>query len=166
MHASHMTLNLDQWYGQDDRYQRVGKMFCPYHAKNGVVDGVGENLGSNAEMKKAKPAKQAAEQDALVGHGQKMFSVRENGRPIILRRDFDSTDGGHAGLHFVALQEGISDFTKTRNAMNGSDIADETAVGQRNNNGILQYLDVTNRGNYLVPPRALRALPTPEGDRA
>ena len=158
-HVSHMNLNLDQWYEQDGRYQRVGKMFCPYHAQNNVVEGTGENLGSTAKMKKAKPAKKAAETDGMVGHSQKMFSVREHGRPIILRRDFDSTDGGHAGLHFVCFQRTMSDFVKTRHAMNGTDLAKESALGQRNNNGILQYLDVTNRGNYLVPPRSLRSLP-------
>ena len=35
------------------------------------------------------------------------------------------------------------------------------AVGQRTNNGILQYLTVERRGNYLVPPRRHRALPSP-----
>jgi len=43
--------------------------------------------------------------------------------------------------------------------MNGTDVADESAVGQRLNNGILQYMRVERRGNYLLPPRDLRALP-------
>ncbi|MFB6135887.1 MAG: Tat pathway signal protein [Halobacteriaceae archaeon] len=166
MHASHMTLDLDQWYEQDDRYQRVGKMYSPYHARNDVVDGTGENLGADAKMGEAKPVERAAEEDALVGHGQKMFRLREDGRPLILRRDFDSTDYGHAGLHFVAFQRRIGDFVDTREAMNGTDLAGSTAVGQRNNNGLLQYVDVTRRGNYLVPPRPARALPTPEGTDA
>jgi len=37
--------------------------------------------------------------------------------------------------------------------MNGTDVADQSAVGTRNNNGILQYMSVDRRGNYLVPPR-------------
>jgi len=163
-HLSHMTLNLEQWYDQDDRDQRVGKMFCPFHAENDVVDGVGDNLGDTARIDDAKPAAQAAEEDGLVGHSQKMFSVREDDRPVILRRDFDSTDGGHAGLHFLSYQQTISDFVDTRVAMNGDDVAADSPVGRRNNNGLLQYIDVTRRGNYLVPPRSLRALPTPEGD--
>jgi hypothetical protein len=85
--------------------------------------------------------------------------IREEDKPIILRRDFDSTDDGQAGLHFLALQRQISDFVKTREAMNGTDLTGQSAVGQRNNNGILQYMNVTNRGNYLLPPRSLRALP-------
>jgi len=163
-HASYMRLNLRQWYEQDDREQRVGKMFCPYHAENDVVEGPGDNLGTDAGMAKAKPAGRAAEEDGLVGHNQKMVDVREDGRPIILRRDFDSTDGDHAGLHFVSFQRTIDDFVATREAMNGADIATDSPVGQRTNNGILQYVDVANRGNYLVPPRSRRALPTPTGD--
>ncbi|PSQ37240.1 Tat pathway signal protein, partial [Halobacteriales archaeon QS_9_70_65] len=38
------------------------------------------------------------------------------------------------------------------------------AVRQRVNNGILRYIFVKNRGNFLVPPRELRALPTPDGE--
>ncbi len=159
-HISHMQLNLDQWYEQDGRFQQVGKMFCPHHAEQKTVKGTGANLGTDSAMDQAKKATDAAREDGLVGHSQKMVSVRENGRPIILRRDFDSTDGGHAGLHFLALQRGIGDFVKTRQAMNGTDLASNSAVGQRNNNGILQYIDVTHRGNYFLPPRSLRALPT------
>ena len=45
--------------------------------------------------------------------------------------------------------------------MTGADVADESPVGSRVNNGILQYLFVERRGNFLVPPREHRALPTP-----
>jgi hypothetical protein len=78
---------------------------------------------------------------------------------VILRRDFDSTDGGQAGLHFLSIQESIADFAATKAMMNGTDVADESAVGQSVNNGILQYMTVERRGNYLLPPRDLRALP-------
>ena len=94
-----------------------------------------------------------------------MVNVREDDSPIIIRRDFDSTDGGQARLHFLALQRTISDFEKTRKAMNGTELAKQSALGQRNNNGILQYMSVNHRGNYLLPPRRHRALPpaNPEG---
>jgi hypothetical protein len=110
-------------------------------------------------MDKCNHAKDAARKEGVVGHSQKMSRIREENKPIILRRDFDSTDDDQAGLHFLALQRRISDFVKTREAMNGTDLAEQSAVGQRNNNGILQYMNVTNRGNYLLPPRSLRALP-------
>jgi hypothetical protein len=44
--------------------------------------------------------------------------------------------------------------------MTGPEIAGE-GVGQRLNNGILQYIFVRRRGNYLIPPRSRRALPRP-----
>ena len=156
---SRLTLQLDQWYEQDSRSQRVGKMFCPFHAENDLVEGTGENLGTSSQMNKCPAAEESARGKGLVGHSQKNARVRENNRPIILRRDFDSTDGGEAGVHFLSLQRTISDFLKTREAMNGTDLAEESALGQINNNGILQYVTVTRRGNYLLPPRELRALP-------
>ncbi|MFC6725053.1 Tat pathway signal protein, partial [Halobium palmae] len=94
-----------------------------------------------------------------VGHSQKTARVREDGRPIILRRDFDSTDGGEASVHFVSLQRDVADFVTTREAMNGTDVTDAPAVKQRVNNGILEYTFVERRGNYLLPPRSLRSLP-------
>jgi hypothetical protein len=156
---STIKLHLEQWYEQDSRYQRVAKMFCPAHAKSGIVEGDGDNLGQSSEMDQCPPAKQSARQSGVVGHSQKTARVREDGRPIILRRDFDSTDGDEATLHFLSLQQAVSDFTETREAMTGTDLAEDTALGMTNNNGILQYMTVTRRGNYFLPPRELRALP-------
>jgi len=136
-------------------------MFCPGHAENGTVEGVGENLGTTSGMDDCADPMRAAKASGMVGHSQKMVPVREDGRPLILRRDFDTTDGDRAGLHFVALQRTIEDFVTTRTAMNGIDVAANTAVGTRTNNGILQYLTVVRRGNFLVPPRPHRALPRP-----
>lgn len=159
-HISKLQLNLDQWYNQDDRWQRVAKMFCPHHAKNDVVEDAGDNLGTSSKIDDCRPTAEAAREMGVVGHSQKSARVRDDDEsPLILRRDFDSTDGGQAGLHFLALQRGIADFVETREAMNGTDIAETSAVGQRNNNGILQYIRTERRGNYLVPPRSLRALP-------
>lgn len=157
---STIKLHLDQWYDQDSRSQRVGKMFCPAHAESGAVEGVGDNLGDSSKMDDCPPAETAARESGLVGHSQKAARARENDRPIILRRDFDSTDGEEATLHFLSLQQAIADFTDTRESMTGTDLAEESALGRKNNNGILQYMSVTRRGNYLLPPRGLRALPT------
>ncbi|MDT3436835.1 MULTISPECIES: Dyp-type peroxidase domain-containing protein [Halobacteriales] len=158
-HISKLQLNLNQWYNQDDRWQREAKMFCPYHAENDVIEGTGDNLGTSSKIDDCKPVDETAREMGVVGHSQKSAAARENDTPIILRRDFNSTDGGQAGLHFLALQRGIGDFEKTRKAMNGTDVSKQSAVGQRNNNGILQYIRTERRGNYLVPPRSLRALP-------
>jgi hypothetical protein len=45
--------------------------------------------------------------------------------------------------------------------MNGTDLSETAAVGGRSNNGILQYMTVKRRGNFLLPPREHRAFPTP-----
>ena len=46
--------------------------------------------------------------------------------------------------------------------MNGTDLTEATPViRQRVNNGILEYIFVANRGNWLVPPLSKRALPRP-----
>ena len=158
-HLSKITLNLNQWYEQDSRSQRVSKMFCPFHAENDAVEGVGENLGTDSGVGDCPEAQEGARTKGVVGHSQKMVSVREDDSPIILRRDFDSTDDGEAGVHFLSLQRSISDFEDTREAMNGTDLVERSALGQRNNNGILQYMNVERRGNYLVPPRRHRSLP-------
>jgi hypothetical protein len=162
-HISMIRLNLQQWYEQDSRYHRVATMFCPVHAEKGLVEGTGENLGDSSKMSETGcPAhtEEHAREYGVVGHSQKSARAREDDSPIILRRDFDSTDDDTATLHFVSLQRAISDFEKTREAMNGTDVAARSAVGQRLNNGILQYMTVTHRGNYLIPPRERRALPT------
>jgi len=163
-HLSLLRLHLDQWYEQDSRYHRVATMFCPAHAEEGAVDGVGENLGDTSEMtERGCPAHttEDAHEHGVVGHSQKSARARAEDSPLMIRRDFDSTDDERATLHFLSLQETIADFRETREAMNGVDVAADTPVGQRQNNGILQYLSVERRGNYLLPPRRHRALPTP-----
>ena len=160
---SRIRLQLEQWYEQDSRDQRVAKMFCPVHAEENLVDGVGENLGDESKMTDEciQNVEEHARTKGMVGHSQKSARARKDGSPIILRRDFDSTDGGEAGLHFISLQRQISDFVDTREAMNGADLAENSAVGQKTNNGILQYMSVKRRGNFLLPPRQLRSLPQP-----
>ncbi|WP_247001885.1 DUF7405 family protein [Halosolutus gelatinilyticus] len=160
-HLSKIHLHLDQWYEQDSREQRVAKMFCPAHAAENRVEGAGHNLGNASGVEDCiDRAEEDARTSGIVGHAQKAGRAREDGDPIILRRDFNSTDDDQAGLHFLAHQRSIADFVATREAMTGSDLTDG-AVGARTNNGILQYMTVRNRANYFVPPRRLRALPSP-----
>ncbi len=160
---SSMSIDLVQWYEQDTRWQREAKMFCPAHADEDRVEGVGDNLGTEPmtdDCKGEEAVREHAREYGTVGHSEKMTRVRdEDDDPLMIRRDFNSTDGGRAGLHFLAVQESIDDFVETREAMNAADIAGDTAVGARTNNGILQYLDVRSRANYVLPPREKRALP-------
>lgn len=156
-----LRLHLEQWYEQDSRYHRVATMFCPAHAEEETVKGVGNNLGDSSKMEEKciENVQEDARNYGTVGHSQKSAQARKNNSPIILRRDFDSTDDNRATLHFLSLQEKISDFIDTRKAMNGTELSAKSPVGQRSNNGILQYITVKNRGNYLIPPRNLRSLP-------
>jgi hypothetical protein len=163
-HVSKINLHLDQWYEQDSRSHRVASMFCPAHAEEGTVEGTGTNLGdTNAVVESGCPAhaEDDARKEGVVGHAQKAGRAREDGEPLILRRDFDSTDDGRASVHFLSLQREISDFVATRTAMTGSDLTGTGAVGRRSNNGILRYMTVQRRGNFLLPPRDHRAFPTP-----
>ena len=162
LHVSTMDLNLRQWFEQDSHYQRVAKTFSPDHADEGVGD-IGETLGSATG---AKAVADEAESDArtrgIVGHAQKAARARDaDGTPPLLRRDVNTVDGDTPGVHFIAYQRTIDDFVRVREAMTGADLT-EAGVGQRLNNGILQYILVRRRGNFLVPPRSQRALPEPQ----
>ncbi|WP_226479684.1 DUF7405 family protein [Natrinema amylolyticum] len=161
IHLSKIQLHLHQWYEQDSRDQRVAKMFSPTHADDDLVEGAGHNLGDSSGVAEVGgDAAADARNRGTVGHAQKAARAREDGEPIILRRDFDSTDDDRAAVHFLSLQRSIADFVKTRRAMTGSDLT-EGSVNSRTNNGILQYISVRNRANYLVPPRRHRSLPEP-----
>jgi hypothetical protein len=94
-------------------------------------------------------------------------------------------------MNFISLQRFIGEFLDVRRAMNcpahGGDFAQREAEGEEDgeggdgqsaggsgcpahaqvpgeNNGIDGFLEVLSRGTYLVPPRSLRALPTPNGE--
>jgi len=162
---SQIRLRLGDWYGEQDHGERVSEMFCPFHAEEGLVEETGESLGDSSRVDDCPEDLDAtAREHGRVGHAQKNARVREDGSPIILRRDFNSTDGDEAGVHFLSLQRSLADFVKTREAMNGTDQTRNLQIRQRVNNGILEYTFVKRRGNYLVPPRSRRALPAPEAE--
>jgi hypothetical protein len=120
-------------------------------------------------------AAEQAQEYGRVGHAQKAARANrdEDGNVKLLRRHFESIDAnfqpdnagfpdqadGVASLHFPSLQRRISDFEAVRTAMNGADLTQNPAIRTRVNNGILEYIFVRHRGNFLVPPTRLRALP-------
>ncbi len=163
-HVSMLRTQLNAWWDQENHHQRVAKMFSPTHAAEERVGEWGEKLGSAPGVADLPTdAIEYAREEGVVGHAQKAARARDDdGTPPLLRRDFPTTDDDHTGLHFLTLQESIADFVRVREAMTGRDIADESGVGARLNNGILQYVFVRRRGNYLVPPRAHRSLPKPD----
>lgn len=161
MHISTLDLQLRTWFEQDSHHQRVEKMFSPQHADEGAVGTVGERLGTETGVAGdiAYSTADNARNQGVVGHAQKAARARdEDGTPPLLRRDFNTVDGDRPGVHFVSLQRRIDEFVEVREAMTGADLAGN-GVGQRLNNGILQYIFVRRRGNFIVPPRADRSLP-------
>lgn len=158
---SSLDIQLDVWFEQENHAQRVMKTFSPDHDEDAVGD-IGEALETSNGLTDEQIAntEDDARSPGVVGHAQKAARAREDGDPIILRRDFNTVDGDTPGLHFLSLQRGMGDFRRVRDAMTGADLD----VGITQNNGILGYIFVDRRGNYLLPPRSRRALPTATPD--
>jgi hypothetical protein len=158
MHVSAMDLTLDTWYHGVDEAGRVRRMF----AADRTPADIGRHPGGLDNP--ARDLAAVARRHGVIGHAESMAAVRRNGRPRILRRDFDSADGDAAQVHFVALGRSIADFEATREAMNAARATNAGAgVGAQVNNGINEWITVTARGNYLLPPRPQRICPGLEG---
>lgn len=154
MQASYMRLRLETWYEQLDQRERVARMYAPQ-----VSPQQAERFTADA---KSDPGGfgEAVRRYGVIGHSQSMARVRRKGKPLILRRDFDTVDGGQAGLHFVSIQRSIEDFVKTRNAMNASSAQlQNPSITDTVNNGINEFIFVLKRGNYILPSRAERSFP-------
>jgi len=164
-HVSNIRQRLRDWYGEQTFEERVMEMFSPGHAEGGLVEGVGANLGDSSGIDQfVDDLADHASEFGRVGHAQKAARANRDadGNVRLLRRHFESTDDDIASLHFPSLQQGITAFEEVRRAMNGGDLTDNPAIRQRVNNGILEYIFTEHRGNFLVPPRRHRALPTPQ----
>ena len=163
-HLATIRQRLQDWYVENDFEERVRKTFSPAHAAEERVEGAAHNLGDHSgvtpELTDRVP--EDAREFGQIGHAQKMAAANrgDDGEPLLLRRHFESTDGDEASLHFPSLQRDVEQFERVREAMNGTDV-DSPTVRQRVNNGILEYVFVKRRGNFLVPPRRHRALPAP-----
>jgi len=157
MQVSRLEHDLASWYDHGHQ-ERTKRMFSPAHDTEDVGD-VGEDLASfSGVIESVVEHTEAHAEDGVVGHGQKIAHARdEDFRQRILRRDFNITD--EEGMHFDSWQRGIGDFLAVRKAMNGDHV--DTDVDAESN-GILDFIDVTNRATFLMPPRSLRALPTPQ----
>ena len=161
MAVSYMTLSLDGWYGELSYAQRVARMYSPQTTPAQVA-----RFTTDAESNPAL-LDQAIRGHGVIGHAQASARARRRGSPIILRRDFDTVDGGQAGLHFVSLQRTIADFIATRTAMNQADAQLENPVITATvNNGINAFIFVQRRANYILPARSQRAFPLLTGRSA
>ncbi|WP_227357465.1 DUF7405 family protein [Haladaptatus salinisoli] len=153
MHLSHLEQSLDEWFDALDESERVARMFSPEFSQTDVA-------GFTDAVPFADAVREHAREYNVVGHQEKVAQTRRDGKPVILRRDFNTVDGGHAGVHFLALQRSLSDFERTRKAMNGWYLRDDSpSITERKNNGILNFITVVSRANFYVPPREKRAFP-------
>jgi hypothetical protein len=161
MQVSYLRLRLDTWYAQLSEAERVARMYAPQVTPEQV-----SQFTTDAESD-PNLLQQAISRYGVIGHAQTSACARRDGKPIILRRDFDTTDGGQAGLHFVSLQRTIADFVSTRTAMNATTAQlQNPSITDTVNNGINEFIFVTKRGNYVVPSRADRSFPLLPGRAA
>jgi hypothetical protein len=160
MQVSYMRLRLDSWYSMNED-ERVARMYAP-ELTPAQVARFTDDAPSDPDR-----YSYAASRYGVVGHSQTSARARVKGRPRIIRRDFDTVDGGLAGLHFVSIQRSIADFVRTRTAMNAANAAFlNPAIGDTVNNGINEFIFVLKRANYIVPSRATRAYPLYPGQSA
>lgn len=153
VHLSHIDQSLSDWYRVLSESERVARMFSPEFTPEEIA-GFGNDVPFSDQVE------QHARNEDVVGHHEKVARVREGGEPLLLRRDFSTVDGGHAGVHFLSLQRSLSDFAKTRKSMNGWYLRDDSdQITDEENNGILDFISVVSRANFYVPPREKRAFP-------
>jgi hypothetical protein len=161
MQVSYMRLRLDGWYENLSYGERVARMYSPETTPEEVT-----HFTTDAESE-PKLITQAIQRYGVVGHSQTSALARRNGKPLIIRRDFNTVDGGHAGLHFVSVQRSIDDFVITRNAMNASGARlQNPAITDTTNNGINAFIAVLRRANYILPSRSDRSFPLLQGREA
>jgi dye decolorizing peroxidase len=161
MHVSYLRLRLGTWYGQLSQRERVARMYAPQ-----VTPEQASQFTTDAESD-PNLLSQAVTRYGVIGHAQTSARARRDGKPVILRRDFDTTDGGLAGLHFVSLQRTIADLVSTRTAMNAAGTQLQSpSITDTVNNGINEFIFVLRRGNYIVPPRGQRSFPLLPGREA
>jgi hypothetical protein len=155
MAVSYMRLRLDSWYQDLSESERVARMYAPQVSPEQAA-----RFTTDAESDPGRLG-EAISRYGVLGHAQTSARARRHGKPIILRRDFNTVDGGQAGLHFVSLQRTIQDFVTTRTAMNASSAQlRNPAITATVNNGINEFLFVLRRANYIVPSRAERSFPS------
>ena len=154
MQVSYMRLRLDSWYDQLSERERIARMYAPQVTPRQVKD-----FTTDAESD-PNLLGQAISHYGVIGHSQTSARARRHGKPLIIRRDFNTVDGGQAGLHFVSIQRTIADFVTTRTAMNAATAQlQNPSITDTVNNGINEFIFVVKRANYVLPSRAQRSFP-------
>jgi hypothetical protein len=154
MAVSYMRLRLDSWYGDLSEKERVARMYAPQ------VTPQQANAFTTDAASDPNRLGEAINRYGVIGHAQTSARARRNGKPLIARRDFNTVDGGQAGLHFVCIQRSIEDFVTTRKAMNAPTAQlQNPSITDTVNNGINEFMFVLKRATYILPPRSERSFP-------
>ncbi len=157
MHVSYIREQLADWYRKLSDQDRIALMYSPETTAARVKQITEDRADTTADTRAIATA---IKQYGMVGHSQATAQARKQGRPLIIRRDFNTTDDGNAGLHFVSLQRSIDDFVATRNAMNASGAHNiNKKITATKNNGINAFIKVQRRANYVMPSRPNRSFP-------
>lgn len=152
MHLSHLVESLDAWWGMAES-DRIDRLFSS--------DVTPADVAEMDSLPFADAVREHASTEGVVGHFEKAARARTDGVPPLLRRDFNTVDGGQAGVHFLSLQRRLAEFEAVRDAMNGWWVREEhPEIEDRKNNGILEFIRVVSRANFYVPPRDERAFPS------
>jgi hypothetical protein len=164
MHVSYMREQLDGWYRKLESDDRIALMYSPQTTAAGVQNITEDKTDTTADTNEIITA---IKQYGRIGHSQATAQARQQGRPLIIRRDFNTTDHGYAGLHFVSVQRSIQDFVVTRNAMNAAGAHNiNKKITATKNNGINSFIKVQRRANYIMPSRSARSFPLLAGRAA
>jgi hypothetical protein len=91
VHVSYMRLCLASWYDELNTRERVARMYAPQMTSQEAGRFTTDAAGDPSLMA------QAISRYGVIGHAQASARARRNSRPIILRRDFTTVDGGQAG---------------------------------------------------------------------
>ncbi|HEY2438946.1 MAG TPA: hypothetical protein VGI07_01880 [Solirubrobacteraceae bacterium] len=154
MAVSYMRLRLDSWYGDLSEKERVARMYAPQVTPQQVKAFTTDAASDPNRLG------EAINRYGVIGHAQTSARARRNGKPLIARRDFNTVDGGQAGLHFVCIQRSIEDFVTTRKAMNATAAQlQNPSITDTVNNGINEFMFVLKRATYILPPRSERSFP-------
>jgi hypothetical protein len=191
MHLSHLSQNLNAWYLNFDRHDRVAAMFRPGLHVKATAQTI-RQAPSDVET----PAEVRADfaRYRRVGHAGAIQSASRLARTITgpdgtayprgtavpQRADFNTLDNPfawsahnrrdrmsrtpHAGTHFVVFNPSADDFRRVRLAMDGilPDGVGLDFTPRSIGQGINSVFHATHRQNFLVPPRAHRSFPLTE----
>lgn len=180
-HLSHVILDLDRWYGDDQPYlQRVQQMFRSNPPPSMGNDDQFSDGGGPAYLPNDFQSRDDARQNAIgegtyngaqrIGHASALqrASRAANGTAFHIRLDgagldsIDSPDGTDLPkLHFSIFVPSAEAFERMRRYQAAVDLTEAYDVPPAAN-GIERFITTTRRQNFLVPPRAHRAFPLVE----